>query len=179
MYSTCQCLFSNTSQKAQLRAPLSPLQTAWTCFDPCLYSGGSSFSRPCSGGKSNCKIFYTQQGHCDWHNVCHTPGARLVSSAFHSTKAVVIGFLSSQTYSRRHHDSLLLKERWCLIQSGTDYSEIKIWWGSRLYVNKRLYGRIVNSELQYTSPSSSLSDLIQHLMFFPNLNFISQTYKRK
>jgi len=30
----CQCLFSNTSQKAQLRVPLSPLQTAWTSFNP-------------------------------------------------------------------------------------------------------------------------------------------------
>ena len=34
----CQCLFSHTSQKAQLRAPLSPLQTAWT--------GGSSSVGP-------------------------------------------------------------------------------------------------------------------------------------
>jgi len=31
-----QCLFSHTSQKAQLRAPLSPLQAAWTGFDPYL-----------------------------------------------------------------------------------------------------------------------------------------------
>ena len=29
-----------TSWKAQLRDPLSPLQTAWTGFDPYLYSGG-------------------------------------------------------------------------------------------------------------------------------------------
>jgi len=35
-------MFYHTSQKAQLRAPLSPLQTAWTSFDPNLYSGGSS-----------------------------------------------------------------------------------------------------------------------------------------
>jgi len=27
---SAKCLFSHTSQKAQLRAPLSPLQTAWT-----------------------------------------------------------------------------------------------------------------------------------------------------
>jgi len=31
-----KCLFTFTSQKAQLRAPLSPLQTAWTGFDPYL-----------------------------------------------------------------------------------------------------------------------------------------------
>ena len=29
-------------KKAQLGAPLSPLQTAWTSFDPYLYSGWSS-----------------------------------------------------------------------------------------------------------------------------------------
>ena len=41
-----KCLFSHTSQKAQLRAPLSPLQTAWTGFDPNLYSSGSSSAGP-------------------------------------------------------------------------------------------------------------------------------------
>ena len=55
----------------------------------------------------------------------------------------------------RRRDSLLLKERWQLIQSGKDRNDIKIR-GSRLYVNKRLYGCIVDSQLQYTSvPSSS------------------------
>ena len=33
-------------KKAQLRAPLSPLQTAWISFDPNLYSGGSSSAGP-------------------------------------------------------------------------------------------------------------------------------------
>jgi len=41
-YYYSNCLFSHTSQKAQLKAPLSPLQTAWTGFNPNLYSGGSS-----------------------------------------------------------------------------------------------------------------------------------------
>jgi len=31
---------------------------------------------------------YTQQWHCDDHNACHTPGARMVCSALHSIKAV-------------------------------------------------------------------------------------------
>jgi len=35
-----------TSRKAQLRAPLSTLQTAWTGFDPYFYSGGSSSAGP-------------------------------------------------------------------------------------------------------------------------------------
>ena len=79
------CLFSITSEKAQLRAPLSSLQTAWTGFDPYLYIAVGHPQQARSCGNSNCKVFYTQQGHC----VCHTPGARMVSSAFHSTKAVV------------------------------------------------------------------------------------------
>ena len=33
-------------KKTQLRAPLSPLQTAWTGFDPNLYGGGSSSAGP-------------------------------------------------------------------------------------------------------------------------------------
>jgi len=44
--SFCQYLFSITSRKTQLRAPLSPLQTAWTGFDPDLYSGGSFSAGP-------------------------------------------------------------------------------------------------------------------------------------
>ena len=54
------------------------LQTAWTGFNPYLYSSRSSSAcRLCSGGSSNYKVFYTRQGHCDRHNVCHTPGARM------------------------------------------------------------------------------------------------------
>ena len=49
-----------TSQNAQLRAPLSPLQTAWTGLNPYLYSGGSSSAGPSLANNSNCKIFYTQ-----------------------------------------------------------------------------------------------------------------------
>jgi len=41
------------SRKAQLRAPLSPLQTAWTGFDPYLYGGRSSSA--C--GKGEAKSF--------------------------------------------------------------------------------------------------------------------------
>jgi len=32
-----------------------------------------------SGGNED---FYTQQGYCDWHNVCHTPGAMMVGASF-------------------------------------------------------------------------------------------------
>ena len=55
----CQCLFSHTSQKAQLRAPLSPLQIAWTGFDPYSYSMWVILSRPRSGGNS-CYLLYNK-----------------------------------------------------------------------------------------------------------------------
>jgi len=60
-------------QTAQLRAPLSPLQTAWTGFDHCLYSGGSSSADPTLVENSSCKVFYTQQGHCDLTQCLATP----------------------------------------------------------------------------------------------------------
>jgi len=46
------------------------------------------------------------------------------------------------TPEERCCDSLLLKERCCLIQCGTDHIEIKTC-GSRVYLNKRLYWHIV------------------------------------
>ena len=51
----CQCLFFHTSQKAQLRAPLSPLQTAWTGFD-LIYIAVGHPQQARSGGNSNCKL---------------------------------------------------------------------------------------------------------------------------
>jgi len=57
-----QCLFSHTSQKAQLRAPLSPLQTAWTGFDSYLYSGGSSSAGPALVEIATAKSFILNRG---------------------------------------------------------------------------------------------------------------------
>ena len=56
---------SNTSQNAQLRANTLSLQTAWTGFDPNLYSGGSSSAGPALVEIATARSFYTQQGHCD------------------------------------------------------------------------------------------------------------------
>ena len=50
----------------------------------------------------------------------------------------------------RLRDSVLLKERWSLIQSGTPRGDIKIR-DSRLYVKKRLYGHFDKSKFQYSS----------------------------
>jgi len=60
-----KCCSLTPPKKAQLRAPLSSLQTAWTGFDPNLYSSGSSSAGPALVENSNCKVFYTQQGHCE------------------------------------------------------------------------------------------------------------------
>ena len=54
------------------------------------------------------------------------------------------------TPEERHRDSLLLKERWHLIQSGKDRSENKSR-GNWLYVNKKLFCSFVDTNLQYTS----------------------------
>ena len=99
-------------KKAQLRAPLSPLQTAWTGFNPNLYSGGSSSAGPALVEIATVRSFivYTQQGHCDWHNVCHTPGARMVSSAFHSTEAEddpLLYKLGSRLFARERVELLI------------------------------------------------------------------------
>jgi len=79
---------SHVPKKAQLRAPLSPLQTAWTGFDPNLYRGGSSSAGPALVEIATARSFILNRGIVP-DNFCHTPGARMVSSAFHSTKAVV------------------------------------------------------------------------------------------
>ena len=59
-------------------------------------------------------------------------------------------------------DSVLLKERWRLIQSGIPRSGIKIW-DSSLYV-KKLFGYFDKSELQYcSSPPQSYPTSTDHL----------------
>jgi len=49
-------------KKAQLRAPLSPLQTAWTGFDPNLYSDGSSSAGPALVEIATARSFILNRG---------------------------------------------------------------------------------------------------------------------
>ena len=49
-------------KKAQLRAPLSPLQTAWTGFDPNLYSGGSLSAGPALVEIATARSFILNRG---------------------------------------------------------------------------------------------------------------------
>jgi len=58
------CLYGilTPPKKAQLRAPLSPLQTAWTGFDPNLYSGGSSSAGPALVEIATARSFILDKG---------------------------------------------------------------------------------------------------------------------
>jgi len=49
-------------KKAQLRAPLSPLQIAWTGFGPNLYSGGSSSAGPALVEIATARSFILNRG---------------------------------------------------------------------------------------------------------------------
>ena len=49
-------------EKAQLRAPLSPLQTAWTGFDPNLYISGSSSAGPALVEIATARSFILDRG---------------------------------------------------------------------------------------------------------------------
>ena len=52
----------------------------------------------------------------------------------------------------RLRDSILLKERWKLIEAGTMRNEIKIR-KNCLYVKGTLYGKLINSNFQLSTPS--------------------------
>jgi len=69
-----------TSTKVQWTGNSLSLQTDWTGFNPYICSGGSSSAASTLVESRNCKVFCTQQGHCDGHNACHTLRARMVCS---------------------------------------------------------------------------------------------------
>ena len=51
----------------------------------------------------------------------------------------------------RTHESVLLKERWRLIEQGVARNDIKIW-NHHLYVKNKLHGQSVDSKFVYFSP---------------------------
>ena len=72
-----------------------PLECSNTSSTPCKQPGpvmcmavGHPQPIPLWWTIAAARSFYIQQGNCDWHNVCHTPGARMVCSCstFHSVK---------------------------------------------------------------------------------------------
>ena len=73
--------------KCSIGAPLSPSKQLVMVSRCGLSSAGSALVE-----SSNCKVFCTQQRHCDRHIVCHIPGAGHAEwkcSSFHSIKVVV------------------------------------------------------------------------------------------
>ena len=85
----CQCLSTYTSQRAQLRAPLSPYKQpgpVWTLIN---ISSGSSSSGPALVEIATARSFILNGGIVADTVSATPPGARMVSSAFHSTKAFV------------------------------------------------------------------------------------------
>jgi len=69
--------------KSLIESSTLSLQTAWTGFDLIHIAVGHPQQAPaCWKVHSNCKIFYTQQGHCDRHSACHAPGAKMALAWF-------------------------------------------------------------------------------------------------
>ena len=54
-------------------------------------------------------------------------------------------------------ESLLMKERWRLIQTGIDCKSIKIQ-AANIYVNNKLYGKVCNSSFTLSSEMSSANN---------------------
>ena len=79
----CTCYLLSTSSSTSWVKWWNQGQSAVRCGER-----DSAAERPYYWPFTNLKVFYTQRG-CDWHNICHAPGARIVCSAFHSIKAVV------------------------------------------------------------------------------------------
>ena len=55
------------------------------------------------------------------------------------------------TPAERKIESLLLKERWQIIQSGTDRKSIKICY-NKIFVQKNLHNQAINSTLVLSQP---------------------------
>ena len=59
-------------------------------------------------------------------------------------------------------ESLLLKERWSLIQSGHHRKQIKLS-GNQIFVNGQLHGKVINSAFKHYSntPNTSVQSMDQ------------------
>ena len=82
------CSQKSPPKKGSIKSSLSPPEhpgpvTTLIHIAEGLSSAGSALVKG-----SNCKVFYTQQSIVTDKIVCHTPGARMVCSAFHTIKAV-------------------------------------------------------------------------------------------
>ena len=65
--------FIKSLPKCSIKSSTLTLPNSLDRFDPYLNIGRSSSAGSTLVESSNCKDFYTQQGHCDRYNACHTP----------------------------------------------------------------------------------------------------------
>jgi len=94
-------------QNSQTGAPLSPFKQPVMVSSSGLSSAGSALVE-----SSNCKVFCTQQGHCDRHIVCHIPETGQNGSAVHSTPSRLL--------------SARLVHCYCLIYTLQLHSQVKV-----------------------------------------------------
>ena len=90
---------------------------------------------------------------------------KLIRSSDVQTILVNCSKVSKPVIIKRHmspderiNESLLLKERWNLIQSGIEHKSIKIQ-GTRIYANKKLVGQLSNFQFNYSLSWSSEPEL--------------------
>lgn len=83
----------------------------------------------------------------------------ILSNRSKLTQSIVIK--PDMSPAERADQATLLKERWHLIQSGTEKSSIKIR-NNVLYVNKRAHGQAINSEYQKYPLMSHLSPVLNN-----------------
>ena len=100
-------LLQLTPQNSLTGAPLSPSKQPVMVSSSGLSSPGSALVE-----SSNCKIFCSQQGHCDRYIVCHIPGASQNGSTVHSTPSRLL--------------SARLVPCYCLINTLQLHSRIKV-----------------------------------------------------
>ena len=87
-----------------------------------------------------------------------------VSHILHKRSSLPSNFVikPDMTPEQRAREALLLKQRWLLIQSGTPKKDIRIR-GSKLYLNNRVHGQIVNSEYCLSPLLGDVAPVINNL----------------
>ena len=83
---------------SQIGAPLSPSKQPVMVSSSGLSSAASALFE-----SSSCKVFCTQQRHCDGHIVGHTPGACQNGSAVHSTPSRLLSARLVHCYCLIHY----------------------------------------------------------------------------
>ena len=70
---------------------------------------------------------------------------------------------SDMSPEERKIESILLKERWSLIQIGHNRKQIKLS-SNRIFVNNQLYGEVINSVFKCHSSTNVVTPLVENSM---------------